>query len=184
MNTKPKLKYLTTKVVFSVTLIVAALTILSVWLFGLGQDRTLYENSLISTTILAVGLFLFLTIGLYNGVKLKDNVGKLTDNLNHSKIPDYSLAGPFADFTEVDEGIVGIILSIVLWIVVTILIGLFLWIFGAVLWTVIIVFIAILYWIFFRAVRLVFKNSYKCKGNLATSISYGLFFTLLYSCWI
>jgi hypothetical protein len=67
---------------------------------------------------------------------------------------------------------------------VTILIAVFLWLFGAVLWTGIIVFMAMLYWIFFRALRLVFKNSNKCKDNLTTSVAYGLGYTTLYNFWI
>jgi len=177
-------KLVTTKTVFTVTIIVIALTILSIWLFGLGQHRTIFENSIISTSILSLAFFLFLTIGLYKGIKLKDNIGKLTDKLKPSKIPDFSQATYGADFISVGEGIGGIILSIVLWVVITILIGLFLWLFGAVLWTGIIVFIAMLYWIFFRALRLVFKNSNKCQGNLTISTLYGLGYTLLYNFWI
>ena len=177
-------KLVTTKTVFTVTIIVTVLTIVSIWLFGLGQHRTIFENSLLSTSILSIVFFLFLTIGLYKGIKLKDDIGKLTDKLRPSKIPNLAEAGQGADFIHVGDGIEGIILSIVLWVVMTILIGLFLWVFGAVLWTGIIVFIAMLYWIFFRALRLVFKNSNICKGNLATSIAYGLGYTTLYNFWI
>ena len=184
MTTEQTTKYLTTKTVFTVTIIVAVLTVFGVWLFGLGQNRSIFDNSILSTTILSVCFFLFLTLGLFKGVKLKDDIGKLTDRLKPSKIPDFSQAAHGADFISVGDGIGGIVLSIVLWIVVTILFALFIWLFGAVLWTSIIVFIAMLYWIFFRAVRLVFKNANKCKGNLTTSIAYGLFYTLLYNFWI
>jgi hypothetical protein len=184
MIIKPTTKYLTTKTVFSVTLIVVTLTILGIWLFGLGQHRSLYDNSLLSTTVLSVGFFLFLTVGLYKGVKLKDNVGKLTDQLKPSKAADFIDVQSGGDFVDAGDGIEGVIMSIFLWIVVTLLIGLFLWLFGAMLWTGIVVFVAMLYWVYFRAVRLVFKNSNKSKGNLVTSIVYGLFYTLLYNCWI
>lgn len=46
---------------------------------------------------------------------------------------------------NIGDGIEGIILSFVLWVVVTILITVFFRLFGAVVWTVIIVFIAMLY---------------------------------------
>lgn len=184
MTNEQPIKYLTTKTVFGVTIIVASLTVIGIWLLGLGKHRSIYDNSLLSTTILSGCIFLFLTVGLYKGVKLKDNLGNLTDKLKSSKIPDFSQVNTGTYFIDVGEGIGGIIISIILWLVVTILISLFLWIFGAVLWTGIIVFIAMFYWIFFRAVRLVFKNTNKCKGNLATSIAYGLFYTILYNCWI
>lgn len=182
--TKTGNKILTSKTVFTVTIIVAVLTVLSIWLFGLGQHRTIFENSILSTTVLSIAFYLFLTIGLYNGIKLKDDIGKLTDKINLSNLPDFSHTGDGADFLDVGDGIGGIIISTVLWILMTFLIGLFVWLFGAVLWSGIIVFIAMLYWIFFRALRLVFKNSNKCKGNLTISLVYGFFYTILYNFWI
>lgn len=182
--TKTGNKILTSKTVFTVTIIVAVLTVLSIWLFGLGQHRTIFENSILSTTVLSIAFYLFLTIGLYNGIKLKDDIGKLTDKINLSNLPDFSHTGEGADFLDVGDGIGGIIISTVLWILMTFLIGLFVWLFGAVLWSGIIVFIAMLYWIFFRALRLVFKNSNKCKGNLTISLVYGFFYTILYNFWI
>ncbi len=177
-------KLVTTKTIFKVTLIVIILTILSIWLFGLGQHRTIFENSILSTSILSVAFFLFLTIGLYKGIKLKDDIGKLTDKLEPSKIPNLAEASSGGDFIMVGDGIEGVILGIFVWLFVTILIAVFLWLFGAVLWTGIIVFMAMLYWIFFRALRLVFKNSNKCKDNLTTSVAYGLGYTTLYNFWI
>lgn len=182
--TKTDNKILTSKTVFTVTIIVAVLTVLSIWLFGLGQHRTIFENSILSTTVLSIAFYLFLTIGLYNGIKLKDDIGKLTDKINLSNLPDFSHTGEGADFLDVGDGIGGIIISTVLWILMTFLIGLFVWLFGAVLWSGIIVFIAMLYWIFFRALRLVFKNSNKCKENLTISLVYGFFYTILYNFWI
>jgi hypothetical protein len=178
-------KLLTSKAVFTITIIVVVLTILGIWLFGLGQHRTIFENSILSTSILSIGFFLFLTIGLYRGIKLKDNIGRLTDKIDLSNLPDFpSTGGGGVDSLEVGEGIGGIIIAVILWIVVTFLIGIFLWIFGALLWSGIIAFVAMLYWIFFRALRLVFKNAPICRGNLMKSMGYGLFYTTLYNFWI
>lgn len=63
MNTEPTKKLLTTKTVFSITIIVASLTVIGVWMFGLGQHRSIYENSIMSTTILSVGFFCSLQLG-------------------------------------------------------------------------------------------------------------------------
>jgi hypothetical protein len=177
-------KLVTSKTIFTVTIVVIVLTILGIWLFGLGQHKTIFENSILSTSILSIVFFLFLTLGLYKGIKLKDDIGHLTNKLKPSKIPNLADAVTGGDFIHVGDGIEGVILSIVLWVIVTILIALFFWLFGAVVWTGIIVFIAMLYWIFFRALRLVFKNSNKCKGVLTTSIAYGLGYTTLYNFWI
>jgi hypothetical protein len=177
-------KFVATKPVFTVTIAVTVLTILSIWLFGLGQNRTIFENSIMSTSILSIVFFLFITIGLYKGIKLKDDIGNITDNLKSTKIPNLADAASSADIIQIGEGLEGLILSIVNWIIMTILIIIFFWIFGAVVWTGIIVFIAMLYWIFFRALRLVFKKSIKCKDNMIRSIVYGLGYTTLYNFWI
>lgn len=179
-------KYLTSKKVFTVTLIVFALTIIAIWLFGLGQHRTLFENSLLSTTILSIAFFLFLTVSLYSGVKLKDDLGKITDKIKKESILDVSgidLSG--ADVPDIGgDDIGGILIGILMWIFVSVILVFLIWFFGAILWILVLVFSAMLYWIFFRALRLVFKNSNKCKNDLAISIYYGLIYTILYNFWI
>ena len=178
-------RLVTTRTVFTVTIIVSTLTVIGIWLFGLGQHRTIYENSILSTSILSVVFFLFLTIGLYNGIKLKDDLGKITDKIKIDKMPDLSggLELP-SDLPDLGEGIAGVFLGILAWVLFSVLLLLFIWLFGAIVWTMILVFAAMLYWIFFRALRLVFKNSNKCKDNLTTSIAYGLGYTALYNFWI
>lgn len=159
-----------------------ALTILSVWLFGLREHRTIFVNSLLSTGILSVTFFLFLTIGLYRGIKLRDNIGRLTDKIKAGKIP--SGVGGTAEFPVVGDGPEGILISIGLWLLLSFLGPLIIWLFGSILWAGILVFIAMLYWIFFRALRLVLKNGSRCKGNLTQSMTYGLGYTILYIGWI
>ena len=170
------------KDVFKISLIVTALTILGVYFWGLGQHNTFFENSIISTTILSIAFFSFITIGLFNGVKLKDNLGEIIDKfkkIDTSNV-DFASSGPI----DVGEGIAGIILSIVLWIVMAIVFAIALWIFSNVLVIVILTFIAMLYWVFFRALRLVFKNSNKSKGDLLESMKWGFTYTILYNFWI
>ena len=174
---------ITTKTVFSVSLIVAVLTILSIWLFGLGEHRTIFANSILSTSVLSIAFFLFLTIGLYKGIKLKDDLGKITDRINIDNTPDLSTLELTPDL-DISEGIGGLIFGIIAWILFSILLLFFIWLFGAVLWTMVLVFAAMLYWIFFRALRLVFKNSNKCRNNLMSSVLYGLGYTALYNFWI
>src|SRR5687768_4615897 len=65
--------------IFIVTLIVVVLTILGVYFWGLGHHRSFFENSMMSTTVLATAFFSFTTIALYRGVKIRDDVGKMTD---------------------------------------------------------------------------------------------------------
>lgn len=163
---------------------VSLLTIFSIWLWGLGEHRTLFENSILSTSILSIAFFLFLTIGLYNGIKLKDDLGKITDKINIDSMPDVSGLEMSGDMLDVDEGIAGIIIGIIAWLLFSVILILFIWFFSAIVWAMVLAFAAMLYWIFFRALRLVFKNSNKCKGKIMSSMLYGLGYTILYNFWI
>lgn len=186
---KPKgRKLITSKSVFTITLIVIPLTFLSVWLFGLGQHRTIFENSLLSTTILSSAFMLFLTIGLYNGIKLKDDLGKIVDKKSDNNLPNKLDALSQFEFPNElpsdGDGIEGIILGIIVWLIFTIFVLIFIWFLGILFWPIILVFAAMLYWIFFRALRLVFKNANRCKGNLVMSLTYAIAYTTLYNFWI
>lgn len=177
--------YLTTKSAFLISILVSVLTVIGVWYFGVGSHHTVYENSIQSTTILSIAFFLFITIGLYNGVKLKDDLGKITDRIKVGKMPDISSGVEVpAEIPDVGDGIAGIILGIIAWILFSILLILLIWFFGVVLWSMILVFAAMLYWIFYRALRLVFKNSNKCRGKLLVSAAHGFMYTVLYNFWI
>lgn len=130
--------------------------------------------------------FIFISSGLYFGLKLKDNVGhilhrervkKYSDNIS---LPDVSGFEPPA----VGDGIGGVIVSIILWFLISIALSFLLYFLGFFFWAAILFFAAMLYWIFFRALRLVFKNSRKCKGNLLKSFAFGFFYSFLYISWI
>ncbi len=189
MKLRPKTyRLIESKTIFKISLLVVSLTIIGVYFFGLGRHNTFFENSIISTTILSIAFFLFITIGLYRGVKLKDNIGQITsDKLSFNDSLDLNIHpthhGNGFD-VDVGDGLEGIIAGILLWILWAILVALALWIFSNVVLIVIATFAAMLYWIFFRALRLVFKNSNKSKGNIFESIRYGLTYTLLYNFWI
>lgn len=177
---------LNTKNIFIISIIVLISTVLSVWIYGFGNHQTVIENSFISTSILSVSFFLFITIGLYKGVKLKDNLGKITDQFDLKKIEhlkEINLSES-ADIPDVGEGIAEAILGIILWIIATIVLGYLFFIFGAIIWITILTFMAMLYWVFFRALRMVFRNVNACNGNLQKSLLYGISYTILYNFWI
>jgi hypothetical protein len=189
METQSKTyKLIESKTVFKISLWVASLTVIGVFFWGLGQHNTFFENSIISTTILSLAFFLFITIGLYRGVKLKDNLGritaaKLSGDDAIALAPDTTHHGDGFDL-DVGEGIGGIIIGVILWILWALLVAFMVWVFSNVLLIVIATFAGMLYWIFFRAMRLVFKNSNKSKGDIMESIKYGLTYTFLYNFWI
>jgi hypothetical protein len=177
---------LNTKNIFIISIIVIISTVLCVWIYGIGEHQTVIENSFISTSILSITFFLFITIGLYKGVKLKDNLGKITDQFDLKKIEhlkEFS-SSEGIDSPNIGEGIIGVVLSIILWVIVTVVLGYLFFIFGAIVWIAILIFMAMLYWVFFRALRLIFKKGNLCKGDLQKSIFYGISYTILYNFWI
>lgn len=178
--------FLETKWLSYSTLAIIILVILSVWLSGTNSHRSLFQNSILSTSILAATFFIFISSGLYFGLKLKENVGhilhrerikKYSDNIS---LPDVSGFDPPA----VGDGIGGVILSIILWFLISIVFAFLLYFLGFFFWAAILFFAAMLYWIFFRALRLVFKNSKSCKDNLIRSLGFGFFYSFLYISWI
>ena len=189
MKTTNKRTLINTKNIFIISILVITITILSVWFYGIEKHKTVIENSLISTSIISITFFLFISISLFKGTKLKDNVGKITDKINTKKL-DYLKDLTPTDFSGLElganvvEGIGGIIFSIILWIIVAIVLSFLFYALGTIIWFSILVFLAMLYWIFFRALRLIFKKSAECSGNFEKSLFYGLTYTILYNFWI
>lgn len=182
----PERYFLKTKLLSYSTLAVIVLVILSVWLSGKDHHRSLFQNSILSTSILAGVFFLFISLGLYYGLKLKDNVGNI---LNKERIKKYSDKTPGIDGFDFDppsvgDGIGGAIISVVLWLIFSIVLIFFSYFVGLFFWSAILFLAAILYWIFFRVIRQVFKNSRQCKGNIVKSMGFGFFYSFLYISWI
>ena len=164
---------------------VVVITTLAVYLFGLGQHRTLFANSLISTSILFAAFFLFTAVGLYHGVKLRDDVGRLTDRISRKHFPASSSLESLPSFDLSDgPGILGILGAIIMAVFVAIMAVVAIWLVGALLWTGILIFAAMLYWVFFRALQLVFKNSNRCQGRLGASLWESFWYGSLYTVWI
>ncbi|MBO0357708.1 hypothetical protein J0X19_07105 [Hymenobacter sp. BT186] len=178
---------LPSKQVFYTTISIATLTLLAVWFVGLQQQWSIFKDSLISLTILSTAFLTFITVGLYEGVRLHDDVGNLLDYIRRVPFPesfaDVSLELPKADLDD-GEGCGGIIIAVFLWLLAAVAAIFLLWCFAAVAWVVLLVFAGMLYWVFFRALRLVFRHSRMCKGRFSMSLRYGLAYTLLYNFWI
>ena len=180
-----KLTLVNSKTVFLATLIVIPVVILLVYVSGLHKHRSIYLNSLISTTILSVFFLVFMATGLYKGWKLKDTLGNFTKKITFSKLPDTSGSYEFIDLPDTDaEGIAGVIVSLIIWLVVALLYSLLFWIAGGLIWATIMLTTGLLYWIIFRAFRLIFKHSPKCRGNLIRSFLVAGIYTGLYNFWI
>lgn len=180
---KAKETYLKGKSIFIVSLIVIGVTILTVYISGIDYNRTVTSNLYLSLGIIGICLFIFMSYGLYKGIGLIDNFPKYKDFKSGDLI---SSSGEIPDLPSVDfdGGIDGIILSIILWVAMTIFFLILLIVFEAVFWFSLFVILTMLYWVFFRALKLVFNKSDETKENLGLSIIYSFGYTILFTSWI
>ncbi len=160
----------------------------------------------ITLYIVAAVLLGFLTIALYKDVRVQRSPAdrpvwrSLRNRLKRPKISADNVADAVGvvadvassiDISNIDlpdlpdggDDLVGCLFSIVLWIVVAVLIVILLPIIVEVAWAVLFLLIAVLYWIFYRALRVVFIYSRRCRGNWLRSTGYAGFYTLLYTGW-
>jgi len=141
----------------------------------------LTSNLYVSLGVIATALFLFITYGLYKGIGLIDDFPKF----RNFKSGDYLLnSGTAPDFPSVGDGIGGLVLSILLWIAMTILFIVLLIVLEAVFWFSIFIILTMLYWIFIRALKFVFSKSGDTKEDIGISTFYALTYTILYFGWI
>ncbi|MGV3541020.1 MAG: hypothetical protein ACO1OQ_14490 [Rufibacter sp.] len=208
LDRNPSRPFLNSSTVFTLTLLVLGLTVLGVYLFGLGRYHTFFQNSLLSTTLLSIVFFAFVSVGLYRGVKLRDTLGKVTDKIPFRRDKQkgdrsslLNLGDFFSGFTGKsssgssdsgfdlgdlggDEGCLAGLLAVLAWIAAAVVISVVLFLFGEVLLVAVFAFMGMLYWIFYRALRLVFRHSHQTRGRGWASLGYGLVYTLLYNSWI
>lgn len=184
MNLIQKKNYLKGKTVFIVSLVVIGATFLTVWLTGINYNREITSNLYLSLSIIGFILFVFMAYGLYHGIGLEDNFPKYK-NYKKGEFLNYSAPGSFGNSdADVGEGIAGILISIVLWVIMTVAIILSIILLEAIFWFSLFIIVMMLYWVFFRALKLVFNKSHKTVGGLLLSISYSLTYTALYLGWI
>lgn len=178
--------------VLAISFVVLVLAVLGVGFWGLGAYHVFFENPAMSTAILSGVFFLFITIGLFRGVNLKDTFGRIVEKFsmnkpsgNENEAPRsnvFSLAG--VEVPDVPDGLMGVITSVFLWGLITVVVDLSLWAFTNVLAVTVVSFVVMLYWVFFRAARLVFRNSNRYRGNLLRSMALGVSYAILYNFWI
>ena len=184
MNLIQKKNYLKGKTVFIVSLVVIGATFLTVWLTGINYNREITSNLYLSLSIIGFILFVFMAYGLYRGIGLEDNFPKYK-NYKKGEFLNYSAPESFGNSdADVGEGIAGILISIVLWVIMTVAIILSIILLEAIFWFSLFIIVMMLYWVFFRALKLVFNKSHKTVGGLLLSISYSLTYTALYLGWI
>ena len=176
---KIKKNYLKGKSVFYVSLVVITVTSLTVYLTGINYNRTVTSNLYLSLAIIGTTLFLFMTYGLYKGIGLKDNFPSFKPFKKGRYISDIGFSGDLPDLA-VGDGIAGVLVSILLWIAITIAFALLLLLLEALIWLSLFIILAMLYWVFFRALKLVFSKVKTTKGDLTLALLYSISYTALY----
>ena len=181
------------KLLFGKTLFIAfactiGLTVLLVYLTGLSTHRSMVDNSLISVSLLAAFLFLFLTFGLFNGLDVLDNYEhklKLVWKKAKKRVPENYLDIGDTDISlDGGDGIAGIILAIIVWVFVSIILVFLLVFMQAIAWMSIVLLVLAFYWIMIRALKLIFSKSEECEDDLSKSMIYAMGYTVLYTGWI
>lgn len=178
-------QYIFSKTAVFLMIFVVLLAIGFDYVLNLKTPHSLYENSLLIISFLSIMLFVLMSYGLYFGLKLKDNIGKLTDHIDMKKLPDFGGGSP--DISTAMEGVGGFaeglggFLFAILAAFVCIMIA---WALILVTWFSIIFLVAMLYWIFHRALRLVLRHASSCQGNVLLSLKYSTLYTFLYTLWM
>lgn len=175
---------LSARTVTLLSVLTIAVIFILVFVFGHKSFLTELERSV---GIISVILFLFLSHCLYHGVRLKDEpiVTEKWKFLKSSDYADIVSNVPVTPSLELaGEGLGGLVLAIISWIVFSIVALILLFLLANVVWGVVLVLAAAVYWIFYRALRLALVKSRTCKGRLLPSFGYGLLYTMLYSGWI
>ena len=96
------------------------------------------------------------------------------DAVGRFKMPD----------TDVGDGLAGVVLSILLWVVMGIVFLLLLLFLEVLFWFSLFILIMMLYWVFFSALKQVFNKAEQTRGNLFLALTYALGYTLLYTGWL
>lgn len=175
----------------TITLVaIAVVTVTAVSVFLLGKGSLFRETGL-TLAIVAAGLFVFLAVGLYRGVRVErwelpgvsNNTVDFGDVLESLPNSDSGFLGDIASGAD-GEGCLGAIVGVILAVVVGIFLVFFLWIvinLGIMLWVFL---LAASSWVFYLALRQVFAKSDLCHGNWFRSVGYALLYTFLYTGWL
>lgn len=173
-------KIVKTKIVFYLTLLVLITIGTIIFLSG---PKNIYNDTLTTISVISILIFTMMFLGLYKGITIEDDMDNLVNSYKFNKFFDIVPVSTKEINIELDEGPIGIIFSILAWFLISIIFSLLISLLIASFWYLLILMIMALYWIFYRAVRLVFRKSVICKGNIFESTKYSFFYTVLYTIW-
>lgn len=188
-NQPPRYLLWSPKAIAFISIPVVLITALLVfWL----SSRSIFVELQITLSLIALGLFIFLAVGLYRGVRL-EKPGK-ADLPEPSGFDAAAIFTPTGDLPKVDidvpslpdsgDDLVGCLVSIVFWLVVSVVIVALLWLIQQFIILTLPALVVLLYWIFYRALRVVFSKSRVCRNKLWLSLGYSFLYTFLYTGWL
>lgn len=159
--------------------------------FGMGSKAVFVEME-ITLAIIAGMLFIFLTSGLYFGVRFRrtrpslPNVSgvELLDVADPSLLDGVNVLDGFDLGVDGELGCLGVVVGVIVAAVVFLLLLLVVWLAVNLLWVLVPLFAFAVYWVFYMALRRVFVLSRRCRGDLVKSMGYGLLYTLIYTGWM
>jgi hypothetical protein len=173
------------KTITVIAILVIALTAASVFLIG---KKPLFFETELTLAIIAAVLFVFLSVGLYRGVRVKRRDVAGVDTKGVASLGEMVEALPnpsgLPDGMDADEGCLGVLVGLVVAVFVGIVLLFLLWLLLNVGILLAVFLVAALSWVFYLALRQIFAKSRVCKGNLAASLGYALVYTVLYTGWL
>ncbi len=161
---------------FLFMLFLAGMSITGIWIAGLEQHQTLWHNASVASILITAVFLLLVVTGLYTGIRPRCRPGKITGGILPIKRFLRSGTEIGCNFASAADSLAGFIIALLLsFLLGTISAALF-WL----LHVLILCLFFLIFYIFSRALNWIFRHRHSCKGNLATSIGYGLGYTLIY----
>jgi hypothetical protein len=175
------------KVLFISFICAIATVTLSVYFTGMAVHRSILQNTLLTLGILSLCFFIFLLYGLYFGFGLKSTLKDPSNKIGFVEPTSGNYSSEIVnlpEFPDLGEGLEGLLVGIVLWIVIAIFTIVLLFFLETILWASLMITVASLHWIFYRAIKLVFRNSSTTKGEILKSAKLSFYYTFVYVGWM
>jgi len=199
MNKQGPVRYFSLHRRIALFLLIVTSIVIGALVFTIGHSSLFIEIQ-ITLTIIALCLFSFMAIGLHHGVRVeKDSVRVEATSVGSGWSWDWlsffnlgSIPMPESHHVDIPgigdigggDDLAGCLVSLLIWLVVTILIVAFIAVVVPFIGSAIIVVFTALYWVFYQALRQVFARSRYCRGNWSRALVVSLIFTTIYIGWL
>ena len=145
--------------VILVALIYTALLLMSFFIISMNPHEIPYSSYVIALTVASIALIFFLTALLYNGVSVINEKPKLTSIIRFRKLKFLFSWKWIGEFMATTEGLAGIILAVLLWLVINILVTCIYYIFWPIILGIATLFGFLVYFLFFWNAEVYFCNN-------------------------